>query len=136
MVLFFAWGFLGVATNALLLDVPPLAAAPWLVSLPVAFAGSLAVTRAVGAVVGRWLPTTETYVLARAGLVGRSGEAVLPVDREFGLAVVRDRQGNSHRVACRVYPDGPPLPKGAAVLVVDYDPNQLCYYVIPSDVEI
>jgi hypothetical protein len=112
------------------------ASVPWLVSIPFAFAGSLFLTRGLSVVLGRVMPTTETYVGARAALVGRTGLAVLPIDEQFGLAVVRDRRGNSHQVACRVYPDARPIAKGAAVLLVDYDPQGMWYYAIVSDVNL
>ncbi|HEX2186211.1 MAG TPA: hypothetical protein VHN78_11975, partial [Chloroflexota bacterium] len=133
MALFFAWGFLGVATNLLVRDDPRFGEAPWLLSVPAALVGSAALARALSLTFGAWLPATETYVRDRAALVGRVGEAVLPIDHEFGLAVVRDRRGNRHQVACRVPAGAPPVAKGAAVRLVDYDPAKQCYSVAAAE---
>jgi hypothetical protein len=133
MVLFFAWGFLGVSANALLRDSPIGGAEPWQVSLPVALVGSALVGRGASGILARWLPTTETYAREKAALVGRPGEAVLRVDERFGLAAIRDARGNGHQVACRVYHGAPPIEKGRPLLVAGYDAAAKLYYVSGGD---
>jgi hypothetical protein len=132
MALFFAWGFLGVATNVLVRGNRWFGDEPWLLSVPVALLGSVALARGLGRAFGACLPAMETYARGRAALAGRAGEAVLPIDQAFGLAVVRDARGTSHQVSCRVPAGAPPVEKGAAVRLADYCPDGGFYYVSPS----
>jgi len=129
MVLFFAWGCIGVTVNLGLRGDPRFAADPWQLSIPVALLGSGLVTRGLSNLFAKWLPSTETYARARASLVGLTGLAVLPIDRDFGLAVVRDERGTAHQVPCRVLPGAVPLEKGQALCLAEYDPNQKVYFV-------
>jgi len=129
MAVFFVWGFLGTALNLLLRDHPRLGADPWQLSIPLALLGTAAATRGLGRVLGQWLPTMESYVHPREALVGRAGEAVLPVDERFGLAVVRNARGTSLQVPCRVAPGAPALARGTRVRLVRYDPSIPAYFV-------
>jgi len=133
MVLFFAWGFLGFAANALARETPAIAAAPWQVSIPVALLGSALAGRAGSVVLGRWLPATESYARDRATLVGRPGAAVLRIDEHFGLAVVRDNRGNGHQIPCFVRAGESPIEKGGALVVAAYDPTTRLFHVRPPD---
>jgi hypothetical protein len=133
MMLFFAWGFLGVSANALLLQAPRFADAPWQVSVPVALAGCALLGRAAAVFLARWLPTTETYARDRAALVGRAGQAILRIDQRFGMAAVRDARGNGHQVACRVADGAAPIEKGMPLRVAAYDAAAGLYFVTPLD---
>jgi hypothetical protein len=136
MVFCFLWGFLGVTTNSVLHEVSLLGEVPWLVSVPVALVGSTWLTRGFSTVLGRWMPSTETRVETRTALVGRTGVALFPIDHGFGMAVVRDRQGNSHQVPCRTYPDAAAIGQGTTVLLVDYDAEGKFYRAIVSDIKV
>jgi membrane protein implicated in regulation of membrane protease activity len=130
MVLGFTWGFLGLAGNLLLQEHPRLALAPWLISVPVALIGSAISTRALSAGLGRWLPSLETSARERCALVGQVGEAVLPIDQQFGLVLVRDARGNAHQVPCRVAEGLPPIPKGASVRLTAYEVSARIYHAV------
>jgi membrane protein implicated in regulation of membrane protease activity len=134
MVLFITWGVIGFITNVILSPIMPW---PWmsvLGSLPAAAIGSLFITRGVVRLVGRWMPTMETYARRTGELVGTAGEAMYDINQEFGMATVRDSRGDLFQVSCRVYPDGKLISKGTKVLLVDYDEEQKCFFVTPYDV--
>jgi hypothetical protein len=135
MVMFLSWGMIGFVTNYLLSPLMPRAELVLLASLPAAVAGSAAITRGVVIFIGRWLPTSETYALPIARLVGISGEAVYNIDNTFGLAAVRDRQGDLFQVPCRVYSHRHPINKGQRVLLVDYDRDQRFFYVTEYELD-
>ena len=134
MVLLITWGVIGFIANVIL---SPLMPWPWLAvlgSLPAAGLGSAFITRGVVRVVGRFLPTMETYARRTGELVGTAGEATYDIDHQFGMAHVRDSRGDLFQVACRVYPDDKPIQKGTKVLLVDYDDDQKWFFVTPYDV--
>lgn len=134
MVLFITWGVIGFITNVILSPIMPW---PWmsvLGSLPAAAIGSLFITRGVVRLVGRWMPTMETYARRTGELVGTAGEAMYDINQEFGMVTVRDSRGDLFQVSCRVYPDGTLISKGTKVLLVDYDEEQKCFFVTPYDV--
>ena len=110
---------------------------PWMAvlgSLPAAALGSAIHHPRRGALVGRWMPTMETYARRTGELVGTAGEATYDIDHQFGMANVRDLRGDLFQVACRVYPDGKPIQKGTKVLLVDYNDDQKWFFVTPYDV--
>ena len=87
-------------------------------------------------VVGKYLPTNETYAASRRDLLGRRGHAVLGVGADFGLAVVRDAHGTRHQVSCRLadrHAHAPPLPAGAGLILVGYDSDAKLYHAAPDD---
>ncbi len=134
MVLLITWGVIGFITNVMLV---PLMARPWMAvlgSLPAAAIGSVAITRVVVRLVGRWMPTMETYARRTKELVGTAGEAMYDINQQFGLATVRDSGGELFQVPCRVYPDDKPIAKGTKVLLVDYNEDQQWFFVTPYDV--
>jgi hypothetical protein len=134
MVLLITWGVIGFIMNVVLAPLMPWPSMTVLGSLPAAALGSLFITRGVVRLVGRWMPTMETYARRTGELVGTSGEATYNIDQEFGMANVRDSRGDLFQVACRVYPDGQPIVKGTKVLLVDYNDDQKWFFVTPYDV--
>jgi hypothetical protein len=135
MVLFLTWGMIGFIVNHLISPFLPGGGMVLLASLPLAGLGSTLITRGVVALMGRWLPTSETYAEPMARLVGTSGEAVYNIDATFGLAAVRDRRGNLFQVPCRVYSHRQPIAKGQKVLLVDYDTPQRFFYVTEYELD-
>jgi hypothetical protein len=84
--------------------------------------------------VARWLPTTETYIQRRSELVGLTGEALFDIDGKFGIAALRDRQGNFLQIACRTFEDRGPIAKGSRVLLVDYDSREKLFFVTETKI--
>ncbi|MEW5850571.1 MAG: hypothetical protein AB2A00_17425 [Myxococcota bacterium] len=128
------FGSTGLLANALL---APVLGAPGVfgpISVAVATCASALLTGQVARLVGRVMPTSETYRVTRGDLVGRSGTLVLPAGPSSGLAQVRDHEGNLHQIRCRT--NGEELPKGGEVLVIDHDVKSNTYAVaeLPPDV--
>jgi membrane protein implicated in regulation of membrane protease activity len=134
MVLLITWGVIGFIANVILSPIMPWQWMAVLGSLPAAALGSVFITRVVVRVVGRFMPTMETYARRTGELVGTAGEATYDIDQQFGLAHVRDSRGDLFQVACRVYPDDKPIQKGTKVLLVDYNDDQKWFFVTPYDV--
>lgn len=136
MAMLLGWGLVGFAANRLLWeDMQQRGAAEQLpmISIPVAAVGSLLLTALFAQLMGRWLPLNESYVSRRHELLGLVGEAVLPINREFGMAFVRDERGDGFQVPCRLSKDAQPIDKGAKVRLVGYNGKQKLFYVQPSD---
>lgn len=132
-VLLFTWGAVGFMANALaqprLGDGPKVS----MVSVPVALAAGLMMTRAVSGLICRFMPLNETSARRRHELLGYTGTAIYPVGEQFGLVAVRDGDGNLFQVPCRVEDGREPIGKGRAVLLVGYSAKQQIFHVIPDD---
>ena len=122
------FGGLGIICNTIL---EPLLKSPgvfmW-ISLPVAFFGMTFLTGAASQLIGRLMPTSETYIVTKHSLAGCRGNLTLKAGPEFGTANISDREGNIHSVRCRTR--GEDIPKGTPVLVVDYDQETDFYLVV------
>lgn len=102
------------------------------VALGLALVVSPFATSATGRVLGRYMPTSETYALERNALVGCAGTARLAVTRSFGVAQVIDESGTLHEVRCRIddtAAEGTTITKGGALVVVDYEDSSATYTV-------
>ena len=97
----------------------------------VALAASWFVQRTLSRWVTRRFPLVETAVIRRRELVGSLGNAVLLVNRERGLAQVRDRRGDLHQISCFTVHSENPIQPGAPLLVVDYDAERDVFDVVP-----
>ncbi len=95
--------------------------------------GSLLITRFVSVLIGRYLPSNETYARRRHELLGSLAEALYPIDAKFGMAVGRDDRGERFEVACRTEADQEPLAKGSAVQLVGYSAKERMFFVVPAE---
>src|SRR5207248_3935521 len=128
MVLLISWGAIGLLINIALwprTGTGPTVAA---YSLPAAIIGSLLFTRIISTLVTRLLPTNQTFVHRRHDLLGCTGEALFPIDNQFGLVTVRDESGDLFQVPCRVQQDEAPIPKGHRVRLIAYNGKQQIFY--------
>jgi membrane protein implicated in regulation of membrane protease activity len=128
LVLLLVWGAAGFLTNTSLAGRPE----GWQaarVSLPVALVVSVMVTRAVVMLLARFVPMNDTSARPLRSLVGTVGEALYPINETFGMAVVRDANGDLKNVPCRVGDGVPPIEKGAAVRLVAFDAPERLFYV-------
>lgn len=85
---------------------------------------ALIVDRQVARLVVRRVPLVETQTINRRELLGSTGRAVLALGPSGGLVQVHDGRGNLHQVPARTFDGEPALGVGAAVLLVDYDPQR------------
>jgi hypothetical protein len=129
-VLLMTWGATGFMVNQI--AGPRLGAGPRpaMLSIPVAALVSLALTRLLVRAIERWLPLNETTARRRHELLGRSGQAIFPIDQRFGLAAVRDDRGELYQVPCQLDPKlEEPIAKGAGVRLVAYSAKTKSFYV-------
>ncbi len=132
MLMALLFGGIGAICNTLLSTFLP----PWIyvwISLAAALFGMVFLTGKTARLVGRWMPSTETYAANRNDLVGCTGTLALEATTTWGLAQVRDPGGNLQQVTCRTYEGS--LPKGSEVLVVDYHAESDTFLITanPSD---
>jgi len=92
---------------------------------------ALLVASTVSRLLGHVLPSRETWAEGPERLVGQVGRAILPVDADGGVVALHDETGTLHEIHCRV--DGVRLPKGAEVVVTDYDEASRTHTVAPLE---
>ncbi len=115
------WGFVGYAANVLLAPVLRFPGVFFWGSVAAALFASIMLTGALARIIGRLMPSTETYVTQTQELVGCSGVAELAINETFGRAQVYDRFRNLHAVPCVVRPGQDPIAKDAEVVLTGYD---------------
>jgi len=130
MVLLISWGTIGLLVNLALWPRTGTGPVVATYSLPAAIIGSLLFTRVISTLVTRLLPTNETYVHRRHDLLGCTGEALFPIDSQFGMVTVRDTDGDLFQVPCRVREGEDTISKGHRVRLVAYNGKQQIFYVI------
>jgi membrane protein implicated in regulation of membrane protease activity len=130
MILVLTWGMIGFCANQAMISWPIDRLA--LVSIPLAFIGSLLITRVATSLVARFLPTNETYARRRHELLGSIGEAMYPIDTKFGMIHGKDDRGETFQVPCRLESDQPTIPKGTRVQLVGYNAKEQMFFVVPA----
>ena len=134
MILMLAWGFFGFLANLTLFPkVEPPVTKVWTLSVPLALVGGLLTTRIIAGLVGRYLPTHESYALRRHELLGATGEALYDIDQTFGMVAVRDSNHDLFQVPCRVRADQSSIPKGSKVKLIAWNGRQQLYYVTAAE---
>lgn len=107
---------------------------PWAyawISLIVAFIAMIFLTSNLTKALARVLPKTESYNVTDVDLEGCVGRLVTGADARGGLADIRDREGNVHRVSCRVAKGE--LPRDREVLLIEFDKESRVYLAQPYD---
>lgn len=117
------WAVLGILGNALW----GIERAGWSVAL--AAVGTLPATAGTARLVGRLLPTHQSFSVARHELIGVEGTAIYPITATAGTVRLYDRLKTLRQLDCRVAAGAEPLPEGARVVVTDYDPQRQIFTV-------
>ena len=135
-LLMMVWGAVGLIANRLLeplLQLPALFAplSMGVALLTMAFAG-----RTAGLIIRRVLRDEAPPIVDKYGLVGSTGRAVYEITPEGGVAHVRDRYGNLHRIVCRAAPGEPNIPADTPILVARYDEQTHLYWVERNPLEL
>lgn len=127
--LMMAWGFAGLTVNHLL---EPLLKIPMLY-FPISAAtglGAMILTGRFASLLAHKLGIfDETPAPTRQDLIGCSGYAVFTITETEGVANIRSRTGDIHRVVCRVPPGHPPIPAGTQLIVVGYNHDSGDFFV-------
>lgn len=111
------FGGTGVVCNMFLAPLLRLTSLFALVSVALAFVVMVTSTRVIAGLVARWMPTSVTKSFTKYGLIGSSGTLMLDADETSGIGqVVKD--GDVYQVECRAKPS---IPKGATVLLIDFN---------------
>jgi len=122
------WGVTGVLGNELFSLVLPLPALYVWPSTFCAFLVSYLTTGALTQRISRIMPDVETYGTDEECLVGRSARAAYDLGAKPGSAFLLDDQENRVQVRCRTH-DGSTIPRGAEVLLLEYDPQSRIFTV-------
>jgi hypothetical protein len=122
------WGVTGVLGNELFSAVlRPAALYVW-PSISCAFVVSYFTTGALAQRISRIMPDVETYGTNEESLVGRSARAAYDLGAKPGSAFLLDDQENRVQVRCRTH-DGSTIPRGAEVLLLEYNPQSRIFTV-------
>ncbi|MFN7162852.1 MAG: hypothetical protein ACK4NB_07285, partial [Fimbriimonadales bacterium] len=135
-LLLMIWGAAGLIGNGIfapLLKDPALYAP---LSGIVALVSMALIGRTVGLTIRRILREDAPPIVDKHGLVGATGHAVYEITHEGGVAHVRDRYGNLHRIVCRAAPSEPTIPADTPVLVARYDEQTHLYWVERNPLEL
>ena len=133
IILLMTWGLIGFVTNQVVRPIMPY---DWMValpSLPLALFGSVMITGTIARLVARALPTGGATAARRRELAGSTGVAMYDITKDFGMAMVRDAQGNRFQIPCRVGVDKPTIAKGESVLLIRYDAEADLFIVMPDE---
>jgi len=123
------WGATGVAGNRVFstfLRFPSLYVWP---SMLCAFLVAYSATGVLARLISRLMPDTETYGTDEQLLVGRTAQAAYELSAKTGSAFLLDDQQNRIQVRCRTH-DGSTIPRGAEVLLLEYDANSRIFTVV------
>jgi len=110
---------------------------PLIAAVPLACAASVPLVRGTTRLVSRIIPRDESYAVELSELVGRVGKvSVGPLDQGLpGRVRVKDVHDNWHTVTASAAPNSPPLPVGAAVLLVDRRDGHFIAIAAPDESE-
>lgn len=128
------WGLTGVAGNQIfskILRVPGLYVWP---SALCAFLAAYFTTGGISQWVSRLTPEVETYGTDEQLLVGRIAQAAYELSAKPGSAFLLDDQQNRVQVRCRTH-DGSIIPRGAEVLLLEYDAKSRIFIAVQLERE-
>lgn len=129
------WGVTGVAGNQIFsktLRVPGLYIWP---SALCAFLAAYFTTGGLSQWISHLMPEVETYGTDEERLVGRTAHAAYELSTKAGSAFLLDDQQNRVQVRCRTH-DGAIIPRGAEVLLLEYDAKSRIFTVVQLQREI
>lgn len=119
-ILLITWGVCGLLVNLVLFGWLGSGWLPMGVSLIATAVASVFITRGINRTLGRLMPKDETAAQSREALEGRTADCLYAIDSDSGVAIVRDAFGHRHQVACRT--NGPEVPRGAEIVLLEYVP--------------
>ncbi|MBI5831619.1 MAG: DUF1449 family protein [Armatimonadetes bacterium] len=126
-MLAFTWGLLGMVINRWLAGMhiePRVFIVP---SLLVTGVASIALTRGLSTLLGKLIPKDDSADVRRVDLEGSTAQCLYSIDGDSGVAIVRDKYGHRHQVACRST-EGE-IARGAEVILLEYV-AQRDYYLV------
>lgn len=115
------WGTFGLLVNSICRDAGMLPAVYILPSLAATFVATTIVTRLSAGILGKYMPTTESFAISVADLIGREGLVIHLVTEKAGTVDVTDAYGTVHRRTARTEPGAAEITPNTKILVVDLD---------------
>jgi membrane protein implicated in regulation of membrane protease activity len=123
----FVWSFTGYAANMLLAPIFRVPEVYFWISAGIAAFVSVVLTGRFAKLLGRLIPSKESYATREGDLVGRTGSAVSELSGSFGRVQVYDSFRNLHEVMC-VVPEGQDsIARGSEIVLVSYDRDKSRY---------
>jgi len=118
LVMLILFGVIGLMSNMIFqsMRLPP--DAFFLFSTCIAAFGSVILTGRIAAVVGRFMPSDESYAVTPLDLVGLSGTAVLETTQDTGAIQVYDQYRTHHQYLARSSKGT--IAKGQGVILEEY----------------
>lgn len=135
-LLMVVWGAVGLIANRVLAPLLPAPALFASLSMGIALFTMALTGRTAGRIIRRVLRDEAPQVVDKYGLVGSTGRAVYEITADGGVAQVRDRYGNLHRIVCRAVPGEPTIPADTPILVARYDEQTHLYWVERNPLEL
>ncbi len=120
------FGATGVILNLML---EPLLKLPMLygwISFIGAMFVALTLTGRIARLIGKYMPSTETYSVVKEEFLGVSGTLAVSTDTKYGLVQIQHGNG-LHQLPCFL-PEGE-LPAGREVLIIEFDGERNAYRV-------
>ncbi|MBI3893841.1 MAG: DUF1449 family protein [Candidatus Wallbacteria bacterium] len=119
VVLWLAFGFIGLASNHLFARLVPPIAFVW-ISFVLASAGGLLVSRSFARAFSRILPRAETYALGRDACVGLTAKVTTVLSGSDGYAQLYDAHRNLLEIRVQAAPAAK-FEMGSQIVLVSYD---------------
>jgi hypothetical protein len=120
-VFMFIWGACGMGMNQFFAGIGKYPLVYIWPSMVITFFVSCTITRIMAAVMGRILPSDETFGVTRRELVGLVGKTVFSISAKGGTIDIKDKYGTVHRAQAKIGEEESDIPSGSEVLVLDYD---------------
>ncbi|WP_395091368.1 hypothetical protein [Armatimonas sp.] len=98
-------------------------------TIGLALVGSLLATSGTARLVGRFLPTSQSFSVKRHELIGREGTAIYPITESSGTVRLYDSLGTLRQLDCRTVLGGAAIPMDTKVIVIDYDRERQVFTV-------
>ena len=98
-------------------------------TIGLALVGSLLATSGTARLVGRFLPTSQSFSVKRHELIGREGTAIYPITESSGTVRLYDSLGTLRQLDCRTVQGGAAIPMDTKVIVLDYDRERQVFTV-------
>jgi amino acid transporter len=121
MTFFFLFTLVGLGTNII---IKSLAHSPYvfgLLSYLIALFGSFFLTGKLAKLIGKMMPTQETYILKESTLVGKIGKSVYEFTNNRGFIQIYDENKTFKEIAAINLEPSQPIRADEEVLIVDYD---------------
>ncbi len=125
----FTWGFSGWLSNMILGSIFRFPIIYFWMSATVAIVSSVILTGTIARGLSKVMPSTETYGIKEASLVGQTAEVRFPITARSGTACLYDSYRSFQEVPCRVNNGEETISADARVVLMRYDEKEKVFFV-------